>query len=164
MVTPTLFTRYPSSAQLAKAKISDVEHIIKSLGLFRNKAKSIVGCAGFLQEHFNGEIPHTIDEMIKLPGVGRKTANVVLGNAFNLNFGIAVDTHVSRLSKRLKLADGTPEQIEKILMKIFPTDQWSMVSHLLIWHGRKVCFARKPECSHCTLNKLCPSAESGQSK
>ncbi len=159
MVTPTLFERYPNADALAVAKQEDVEEIIKSTGFFRNKAKSLIGMATALVERHGGDVPAEMDALVKLPGVGRKTANVILGNAFGRNDGIVVDTHVTRLSNRLGLATGTDAvKIEQSLIPLFPQQQWTMLSHLLIEHGRQVCDARKPRCADCVLVDVCPSA------
>jgi endonuclease-3 len=159
MVTPSLFARYPTPAALADANPDDVEVLIKSTGFFRNKTKSIMGAARAITERQGGEVPHTMEELTALPGVGRKTANVVLGNAFGLNEGIVVDTHVLRLSRRLGLTANTdPVKVEQDLMPIVPRKTWALFSHLLIFHGRRVCFARKPACGECVLNDICPSA------
>lgn len=159
MVTPVLFARYPDARALAGANQEDVEEIIKSTGFFHNKAKSLIGMAKAVALHHGGEIPRTMDELVVLPGIGRKTANVVLGNAFALNEGIVVDTHVARLSKRLGLTKQTdPVKIERALMPLFPRESWALLSHLLIWHGRRVCDAKKPRCAACVLRRICPSA------
>jgi endonuclease-3 len=159
MVTPALFARFPTAAALAAADQSEVEELIKSTGFFRNKAKSIIGMAKAVVEKHGGEIPHTMDELFALPGIGRKTANVILGNAFGINDGIVVDTHVARLSKRLGLTRETdPVKIEHALMPLFPRTSWALLSHLLIWHGRRVCDAKKPRCADCVLRRICPSA------
>lgn len=159
LVTPRLFSRYPNAAALARARQADVEAIIKSTGFFRNKARSIIGMAQAVVADHNGKVPGTMDELLTLPGVGRKTANVVLGNAFGLNEGVVVDTHVARLSKLLGLTRQTdPGKIEQALMKLFPRDDWALLSHLLIFHGRRVCIARRPKCGECVLADLCPSA------
>jgi len=159
LVTPTLFDRYPTPAALARAKPGDVEAIIKSTGFFRNKAKSLIGMARALVADHGGEVPRTMDELRMLPGVGRKTANVVLGNAYGINEGITVDTHVTRLSRLLGLTRyDDPARIEQDLMPLFPRDHWALVSHLLIFHGRQVCIARRPRCADCVLNDLCPSS------
>ncbi len=159
MVTPDLFARYPTPAALAAAKQDDVESIIKSTGFFRNKAKSIIGLANAVTERFGGRVPATIDELVTLPGVGRKTANVVLGNAFNINEGVVVDTHVGRLSRVLGLtSESDPVKVEAALMQLAPRDAWTLLSHLLIWHGRRVCDARRPRCAECALADICPSA------
>jgi endonuclease-3 len=159
IVTPALFARYPTAHELADAEQDDVEQIIRSTGFFRSKAKSLIGMAGALVERHGGEVPRTIDELTALPGVGRKTANVILGNAFGLNEGVVVDTHVARLSHRLGLVTGDdPVKIERKLMKLVPRERWTMLSHLLIEHGRQVCDARKPRCGECVLSDTCPSS------
>ena len=159
MVTPVLFERYPNAAALAAAKQADVEEIIRTTGFFRNKAANLIAMAGALVDRHGGEVPADMDALVALPGVGRKTANVVLGNAFGRNEGIVVDTHVSRLSQRLGLtADTDPVKIESSLIPLFPNERWTMLSHLLIEHGRQVCDARKPRCSSCLLADVCPSA------
>ena len=158
MVTPVLFSRYPSAAELARARQEDVEEIIKSTGFFRNKAKSIIGMAGAVVDRHGGVVPSTLDELVKLPGVGRKTANVVLGNAFGVNEGVVVDTHVGRLALRLGLTRETdPVKVEQEMMRLFPKDHWTMLAHLLIFHGRRVCDAKNPRCGECTLASICPS-------
>jgi len=160
MVTPVLFAKYPDARALAAAKSEDVEEIIRSTGFFRAKTKSLLGMSVALVERYGGEVPRSIAELVPLPGVGRKTANVILGNAFGVNEGIVVDTHVQRLSRRLGLTrEPDPIGIEKELMPLFPREQWAMLSHLFIWHGRRVCFARKPNCAHCVVNEVCPSRE-----
>jgi endonuclease-3 len=159
MVTPALFAKYPTVRQLADANQEDVEELIKSTGFFRNKAKSLLGMARAVVENHGGKIPSTMDALTKLPGVGRKTANVILGNAFGLNEGIVVDTHVTRLSNRLGLTtESDPVKIESALTKLFPREQWTMLSHLLIEHGRRVCDARAPKCEQCFLADICPSS------
>ncbi len=159
MVTPELFERYPEADDLAGAKREDVEELIRSTGFFRNKTKSLLGMAGAVVDRHGGKIPRTMDELTKLPGVGRKTANVVLGNAFDTNVGVVVDTHVKRLSRRLGLTSQTdPVKIEKDLMDLVPKNEWTDVSHLLIFHGRSVCIARNPRCGECVLSDLCPSS------
>ena len=159
MVTPTLFARWPDAAALAQARQEDVEHVIRSTGFFRNKAKNIIGLARALMAAHAGEVPRSMAELRPLPGIGRKTANVVLGNAFGINEGITVDTHVVRLSALLALARGNdPVKIEAELVELFPRDDWALVSHLLIWHGRRVCIANRPRCTVCVLNDVCPSA------
>jgi endonuclease-3 len=159
MVTPGLFVRYPDAVTLASAQQEDVEEIIRSTGFFRNKARNIIGFArGVMGEH-HGEIPRTMAELSALPGVGRKTANVVLGNAFGIDEGVVVDTHVKRLSSRLAFTrEKTPEKVEQDLMRVFPAERWTLLAHLLIWHGRRVCDARKPRCEACTVSHLCPSS------
>ncbi len=160
MVTPTLFARYPTAFDLARAKPADVEEIIKSTGFFRNKTRSLIGMAQALVADHKGKVPRTMEELRKLPGVGRKTANVVLGNAYNTNEGVTVDTHVSRLSRLLGLSrDADPEKIERELMRLFPQVDWGLLSHLLIFHGRNVCIARRPRCADCVLAQLCPSSQ-----
>jgi endonuclease III len=159
LATPALFARYPTPAALADANPDDVEVLIKSTGFFRNKTKSIIGAARAITERHGGEVPHTMEELTALPGVGRKTANVVLGNAFHINEGIVVDTHVLRLSQRLGLTGNTdPVKVEQDLMPVVPRKTWALFSHLLIFHGRRVCFARKPACGECVLADVCPSA------
>ena len=159
MVTPALFARYPDARALAEARQEDVEELIRSTGFFRNKAKSLIGMAGALVERHGGEVPAEMDALVVLPGVGRKTANVILGNAFSMNEGVVVDTHVGRLSTRLGLtAETDPVKVEQALIPLFPRDRWTMLSHLLIWHGRRVCDARRPRCGECTLHDLCPSS------
>jgi endonuclease-3 len=159
MVTPTLFARYPDAHALAAARQEEVEEIIRSTGFFRNKAKSIIGFArGVVADH-DGAVPKTMVALSALPGVGRKTANVILGNAFGLAEGVVVDTHVTRLSKLLRFTrEEMPEKIERDLMGLFPPDRWTMLSHLLIWHGRRVCIARRPRCEACAVSHLCPSS------
>jgi endonuclease III len=158
-VTPTLFARYPDARALAAAKPSDVERIVGSLGFFRQKAKAIIGLSKQLVEDHAGQVPRTLDELVKLPGVGRKTANVVLGVAFGAPEGVVVDTHVQRISQRLGWTKNRePEKIEKDLCKLIPRKDWDLTSHLLIFHGRRICFAAKPNCEGCGVNALCPSA------
>ena len=158
-VTPNLFARYPTAADLAAADPAELEEVIRPTGFFRNKAKSLRGMAGALVEDHGGEVPRTMGELVALPGVGRKTANVVLGNAFGVDEGVVVDTHVRRLSNRLGFAaESDPEKIERDLMQTVPRRDWTVFSHLLILHGRSVCKARKPACADCVVNDLCPSA------
>jgi endonuclease-3 len=158
MVTPVLFRKYPDAAALAGARQADVEEIIRSTGFFRNKAKNLIGMAQAVVADHDGEIPASMEALVRLPGVGRKTANVILGNAFGMNEGIVVDTHVTRVSGRLGLTTATdPVKIEQDLMKLTPRDDWALLSHLLITHGRNVCVARKPKCEVCVLAELCPS-------
>lgn len=157
MVTPNLFQRYPTPQKMAKAKLEDIEELIRSTGFFKNKAKSLKGCATQLVEKHGGEVPQTMEELIQLPGVGRKTANVVLGVAYGIAIGIVVDTHVTRLSARFLWSKApTAEKIEQDLMKIIPQDDWIACSHLLIHHGRQLCKARKPLCEECFLFDRCP--------
>jgi endonuclease-3 len=159
MVTPALFKKYPSPQKLAQAPLEDVQELIKSINFFNNKAKSLLGCAQLLVEKFEGEIPRTVEELEELPGVGRKTANVVLGNAFNINTGIVVDTHVKRTSQLLGLTKQTdPAKIEIDLMKLFPQETWCDLSHLLIFLGRRTCIANRPQCDLCNLKDVCPSS------
>ena len=159
MVTPTLFEAYPSVEELACARPEELEEMIRSTGFFRNKAKSLIGMATGVSEKHGGELPRSMDELVKLPGMGRKTANVVLGNAFGIDEGVVVDTHVKRLSGLMGLSgEKTPEKIEQDLMGIFPRERWTMLSHLLIFHGRQVCKARKPRCEACLVSHLCPSS------
>ncbi len=160
MVTPVLFARYPDAAALARADQVDVEEIIKSTGFFRNKARSLIGMAQAVVAEHGGEVPRTMDQLRVLPGVGRKTANVVLGNAFGINEGVTVDTHVARLSGLLELTKhDDPVKIEQDLIRLFPRADWALLSHLLIFHGRQVCIARRPRCGECVLADLCPSAD-----
>jgi endonuclease-3 len=157
LVTAELFKKYKIAKDFAAAPLADIEEAVKSTGFFRNKAKNIKACCAALVEKFGGEVPRTMDELHALAGVGRKTANVVLGNAFGINEGVVVDTHVARLSNRLGLAKGTDSvKLEQDLMKLVPQDDWALFSHLLIWHGRRRCDARKPDCASCEVQKLCP--------
>ena len=155
--TPALFAKYRTAADYANANMEDLQTAIHSLGFFRNKAKSIQNCCKQLVEKHGGQVPRTMEELVELPGVGRKTANVVLGNAFSINEGIVVDTHVARLSHRLALSKhAEPEKIEVDLQGLVPRKFWAMFSHWLIWHGRRRCYARKPDCDHCVVFGLCP--------
>lgn len=159
MVTPALFARYPTPFELARAEPADVEEIIRSAGFFRNKTKSLIGMAQAVVADHGGEIPRTMEELRTLPGVGRKTANVVLSNAYDTNDGVTVDTHVTRLSGLLGLSGGTdPVKIEEELMQLYPRKDWGILSHLLIFHGRQICIARRPRCGDCVLARLCPSS------
>lgn len=159
MVTPELFAAYPSPAALAGADQADVERVIQSTGFFRSKAKSLIGMAKAIVERHGGEVPCDMDALTKLPGVGRKTANVVLGNAFGINEGIVVDTHVGRVSRRLGLTrNDDPVKVEQDLVPLFPRERWTMLAHYLIEHGRATCDARKPRCGECPLRDLCPSS------
>jgi len=159
MVTPDLFKHYPDATSMADAEREELETEIKSTGFFRSKTKSLLGMAQALVARHGGKVPDSMEELTDLPGVGRKTANVVLGNAFHKNVGVVVDTHVTRLSERLGLTRETDAvKIEADLMQLFPSEQWTMVSHLLIEHGRQVCIARTPRCEVCPLNDLCPSS------
>jgi endonuclease III len=158
-ITPVLFARYRSAEDYAEANPEEIESIVHSCGFFRNKTKSIQGMSSALVERFEGQVPRSMSELLTLPGVARKTANVVLSHAFGVNEGIAVDTHVQRLSRRLGLAkERDPAKIERDLMKLVPRDSWGRMSDLLIWHGRKVCVARSPRCNACVLADICPSA------
>ena len=160
LVTPALFAAYPDPAALARGRQPDVERLIQSTGFFRNKAKNLIAMAQAVVADHGGRIPSTMEELHALPGVGRKTANVVLGNAFGINEGLTVDTHVTRLAGLLRLTrHSDPVKIEQDLMKLVPRDQWTLVSHLLILHGRAVCIARRPQCGRCVLADLCPSAK-----
>jgi endonuclease-3 len=159
MVTPALFKQYPTPEAMAKAPLPKLEALIRTTGFFRQKAKSLKGVAAMLVRDFGGEVPRTLAELVKLPGVARKTAGVVLGTAFGLAENIVVDTHVQRLAMRLGLTRSPDvKNIEQDLMKVIPQESWIRFSHQLIWHGRRVCFARKPDCAHCTLAPFCPSA------
>ena len=159
LVTPALFARYPDAAALAGADQGDVEDIIRTTGFFRNKAKSLIGMATGLVDHHGGNVPADMEALVRLPGVGRKTANVILGNAFGRNDGIVVDTHVTRVSNRLGLITGTDAvKIEQVLIPLFPQERWTIISHLFIEHGRQVCHARSPRCGECVLADICPSA------
>jgi endonuclease-3 len=159
LVTPELFARYPTPAALARAKQAEVEAIIRSTGFFRNKAKSLIGMAQALTAEHGGRVPRSMDELRGLPGVGRKTANVILGNAYGINEGITVDTHVARLSRLLGLTrHADPVKIEQDLMPLFPREHWALLGHLLIFHGRQVCIARRPRCLDCVLADICPAA------
>jgi endonuclease III len=156
LTTPALFRRYPDAAAYAKAELADIEALIRPTGFFRNKAKSVRDCCRILVERHGGEVPSTLEELVVLPGVGRKTANVVLGNAFGTP-GITVDTHVGRLSRRLGFTTHEDAvKVERDLMAIWPKKEWTMTSHRLIFHGRQVCHSRKPLCDACELAKLCP--------
>ena len=159
LVTPVLFKRYPDPSALASAHQEDVEGIIRSTGFFRSKARNIIGFARAVMADHDGQIPSTLAELSALPGVGRKTANVILGNAFGIEEGVVVDTHVRRLSGRLALtAHDDVARIERDLMALFPRERWTMLSHLLIWHGRRCCEARRPRCEECVVAGLCPAA------
>ena len=158
-VTGDLFRRYRTAEDYAGVDQETLEEQIRSTGFYRNKAKSIQGVARGLLEDHGGEVPQTLDELVKLPGVGRKTANVVLGDAFGAPEGVVVDTHVKRLSQRLGLTEQKdPEKVERDLMQTVPKEEWAAFSHLLIFHGRNVCKARKPDCPACSLNDICPSS------
>jgi len=159
LVTPVLFAAYPTPEALARARPEDVEAIIKSTGFFRNKTRSLIGMAQALVAEHGGVVPRTMEQLRVLPGVGRKTANVILGNAYGINEGITVDTHVARLSRLLGLTrEADPAKIEQDLMPLFPRAEWGLLSHLLLFHGREVCIARRPRCGECVLSDLCPSS------
>jgi endonuclease-3 len=159
LVTPAFFARYPSPEALAQADRAEVEEIIRPTGFFRNKTRSLIGMAQALVADHGGEVPRTMEQLRDLPGVGRKTANVVLGNAYGINEGVTVDTHVTRLSRLLGLTrHDDPVKIEQDLMGLFPRRDWALSSHLLNFHGRQVCIARRPRCPECVLAELCPSA------
>ena len=157
LVTAELFKKYRSAKDFADAPLVEIEAAVKTTGFFRNKAKNIQACCAALVEKFGGEVPRTMDELHALAGVGRKTANVVLGNAFGINVGVVVDTHVTRLSNRLGLAKGTDAvKLEQALMPLVPQNDWTRFSHWLIWHGRRRCPARRPDCASCEIQNLCP--------
>jgi len=159
MVTPLLFQTFPTPRDLAGAEVERLEDMIRTTGFFRNKTKSLLGMSAALVERHDGEVPRTMAELVKLPGVGRKTANVVLGNALDVSEGVVVDTHVGRLSIRLGFTNETdPVKVEQVLMRLIPREDWVRVSHLLIFHGRRVCVARAPKCAACVLNDICPSS------
>ena len=163
-VTRSLFQRYRTAADYARAPLSELEQAIRSTGFYRNKARNIQACCRALVERHGGQVPRTMEELTALDGVGRKTANVVLGNAFGLNEGIVVDTHVRRVAQRLGLTrQKDPDKIEQELMQKVPCDLWTQFSHWLIWHGRRRCHARKPDCPHCEMREWCPSAGSSGS-
>ncbi len=158
-VTPALFARYPTAADFAAADRSELEEMIHSTGFYRQKARYIQESAHTILHTYGGEIPDEMNDLTRLPGVARKTANVVLGEVYGKAEGITVDTHVKRVSGRLGLtAASNPVKVEQDLMKIIPKENWIEISHLLVFHGRRVCFARRPDCEHCTLNDICPSA------
>ncbi len=159
-VTPELFRRWPGPEDLAGARQEEVEGVIHSTGFFRNKAKNLIGMAEAVVDEHGGEIPRSMKELVALPGIGRKTANVILGNAFGLDEGVVVDTHVARLSRRLGFTrEKSPVKVEQDLTKVFPRDRWTLLAHLLIWHGRATCKARKPRCGECVVAQLCPSSQ-----
>ena len=160
LVTPGLFKAFPTPKAMAAASLPELEELIRTTGFFRNKAKSIQGASRVVVENFGGKVPQTMEEILTLPGVARKTGNVVLGSFYGIAVGVVVDTHVDRLSHRLELTqEKTPEKIERDLMKIIPQDHWIAFSHELIHHGRQICIARKPRCIDCTLETLCNSAD-----
>lgn len=157
LVTPALFKRYPTAFELAEAKRSDVEKLIRSTGFYKNKAESLLKLSKDLVAEYGGKVPSSMEALIRLRGVGRKTANVVLGNAFQIHEGVVVDTHVGRLSRRLGFTrEQNPEKVERNLVQLIPKRDWTIFSHLLIEHGRAVCFARNPQCASCFLGSLCP--------
>ena len=159
MVTPELFRRYPDPESLSAAIPEQLEDVIRSTGFFRNKTRNLIGMATALIEDHGGELPRNMKELSALPGIGRKTANVILGNAFGIDEGVVVDTHVKRLSNRMGFTkEASPVKIEQDLIKLFPRGVWTMLAHLLIYHGRQVCNARKPRCNKCALSHLCPSS------
>jgi endonuclease III len=159
IVTPLLFETYPTAQSLADAPKEKLEDLIRSTGFFRNKAKSLIALGKALVARHNGEVPGSMAALVEIPGVGRKTANVILGNAFRKNEGVVVDTHVGRLSLRLGLTrQNDPVKVEQDLMPLFPREEWAMLAHVLIFHGRRVCFARSPSCEICVLNDICPSS------
>ncbi|MBL60087.1 MAG: endonuclease III [Verrucomicrobiota bacterium] len=163
IVTAELFKKYRNACDYVAVPLEELQNDIRRIGLFRNKGKSIQNCCRSLVDNHGGEVPADMTALVALAGVGRKTANVVLGNAFNINEGVVVDTHVARLSRRLGLASGnTPEKIEVELQKLVQRDHWTMFSHWLIWHGRRRCSARKPECGSCEIAVLCPSEKGGE--
>jgi endonuclease III len=160
IVTKDVFKKFPDAKRLAKAPQEELERDVQSTGFFRNKARSLRGMAAGLVERHGGEVPRDMESLVALPGVGRKTANVVLGNAFNMNEGVVVDTHVSRVSQRLGFTDhADPEKIEQDLIEVVPREDWTLFSHLLIFHGRAVCQARKPRCQECPLLSWCPAGQ-----
>ncbi len=158
-VTPALFERYPEAVDLAGARREELEELVHSTGFFRNKAKNLIGMATAVAEKHDNELPRTMEELVALPGIGRKTANVLLGNAFGIDEGVVVDTHVKRLSNRMGFTrHPDPVRIERDLTKLFARERWTLLAHLLIFHGRRVCVARKPRCEECALSRLCPSS------
>ena len=158
-VTPTLFAHWPTPAGLAAAAPRELEKVIRPTGFFRNKTRNLIGMAQAVVSEHGGEIPDTMEALVELPGIGRKTANVILGNAFGMSIGVVVDTHVRRVSRRLRFTPyDDPKKIEKDLMDLFPHERWTMLAHLLIFHGRRVCVARRPKCEECVVSHLCPSS------
>lgn len=156
LVTPALFKAFPTPKAMANASLPELEELIRTTGFFRNKAKSIQGAGRVVTEEFGGKVPQTIEELLRVPGVARKTANVVLGSWFGIAVGVVVDTHVLRLSERLEMTKETsPEKVEQDLMKVIPQTHWIDFSHEMIFHGRQICIARKPRCADCTLEKIC---------
>jgi len=160
LVTPALFKAFPTPKAMAAASLPELEELIRTTGFYRNKAKSIKGAAQMVEADFGGQVPKTMDELLRIPGVARKTANVVLGSWFGIAVGVVVDTHVLRLSRRLELTKQTaPEKVEQDLMREIPQAKWIEFSHQMIYHGRQICLARKPRCADCTLERLCNSAD-----
>ena len=160
LATPALFAAFPTPRAMAAASLPELEKLIRTTGFFRNKAKSIKGAGRVVTEEFGGEVPHTMEELLRIPGAARKTANVVLGSWFGIAAGVVVDTHVLRISRRLELTkETTPEKVEKDLMRVIPQTKWIDFSHEVIYHGRQICYARKPRCADCTLERLCNSAD-----
>jgi endonuclease III len=160
LVTPALFRAFPTPKAMAAASLPELEALIRTTGFYRNKAKSIKGAGRVVTEEFGGKVPHTMDELLRIPGAARKTANVVLGSWFGIAVGVVVDTHVLRLSRRLELTKETiPEKVERDLMQVLPQSSWIDFSHEMIFHGRQICIARKPRCADCTLERLCNSAD-----
>lgn len=163
LVTKELFRKYPDARSIAESPPGELEQVIRSTGFFNNKAKNLRACCRLLVERHGGEVPRTMDELLELPGVARKTANVVLGTAFGIASGVVVDTHVIRITRLLRLTrQKDPEKIERDLIRLLPQSEWIDFSHRLIWHGRRVCIARRPQCSRCVLADLCPSARVGE--
>jgi endonuclease-3 len=161
LVTPTLFAKYPTAKHYAEADRSELEELIKSTGFFRNKTTSLIGLGQALVERHNGEVPPKLKDLVELPGIGRKTANVILGNAFGIP-GLTVDTHFGRLCRRLDLTQETdPVKVEFAVMGLIPKKDWTILSHRLIWHGRRCCYARKPDCGACGIARWCPSRGTG---
>jgi endonuclease III len=160
LATPALFAAFPTPQAMAAASLPELEELIRTTGFFRNKAKSIQGAGRVITEEFGGEVPKTMEELLRVPGAARKTANVVLGSWYGIAVGVVVDTHVLRISRRLELTkETTPEKVEKDLMRVIPQDHWIDFSHEVIYHGRQICIARKPKCADCTLERLCNSAD-----
>jgi endonuclease-3 len=161
LVTPALFARYPTAKDYAAADRNEVEALIKPTGFFRNKTSSLIGLGQALVERHGGEVPNRLDDLVRLPGIGRKTANVILGNAFGIP-GLTVDTHFGRLVRRLDWSQETdPVKVEYAVMDLIPKKDWTILSHRLIWHGRRCCYARKPDCASCGIARLCPSRGTG---
>ena len=160
LVTPALFKAFPTPKAMAAAPLPELEALIRTTGFYRNKAKSIQGAGRVVEEEFGGQVPQTMDELLRIPGVARKTANVVLGSWFGIAVGVVVDTHVLRISRRLELTrETTPEKVERDLMRVIPQSKWIDFSHEIIFHGRQICIARKPRCADCTLERLCNSPD-----